>query len=1110
MGKEIHDAKEWLNNNELSYNIWKKKYCYNNETFDEWLDRVSGKNEKIKQLILDKKFLFGGRTLSNRGTSRGSYSNCYSIGYVPDSLEEIMNVAHDIAMTFKSQGGQGLSLSKIRPKGSLIHGQFESDGIVPFMEIFNTVTESISQGGCISENELIQTDCGYKPIKDIKKGDMVWTKVGFVCVDELIDKGEQETVKVITQKGYEITVTPDHKFSFDGFNKKPIKDFCIGDDLIIIAGNCKKITNFIPKAYIAANYFANGYMNPIKNGGDICTGNRMVALRLQECFQQLGYSPKIREEFNAYRVVLTKDICDYLISLNIVKNNCYDIKIPDWIINGDDDIVVSFFSGLLDSDGTVYDTKWKYNTVCKSFAKDIQKLVSRIGGFPSMHEEQRAYPKNNLYTITDSFRINYPLLHSVKAEEKNITNAKNSRLSTPYTKNLIKCGNCVEHLTKIGNNEKIGLYTFLQINTEYVPIVTDKIVSIEECGKHHVYDIVLPKEHMFNCNGLYVSNSRKGALLMSLDVNHPEAETFITIKSDLKKINKANLSLEIDDEFMNNLDKEDNNRKWKLIAQQACKYAEPGIIFTNRFRNYNIMQYVDEYQIENCNPCGEQPLPKHGACNLCSINISEYIVHPFEENACLDDVALCTDVKHIVEAMDDVLEENLPNHALAQQRAMAERFRNVGIGIMGLHDALIKLGLVYGSDEAVDWTRSMMKKLFKSAVWASVELGRVKGNFPGYDSRVWDSEIMKHTFTQSELDTFKEQGWLRNCSLLSVAPTGSIGTMLNISTGVEPFFALSYTRRTVSLDGKESFYQVDVPVVEEARNNGVNEACFITSNDINYVNRINMQSAMQEFVDTAISSTINLPKSTTPEQVEELYKYAWKMGLKGVTIYVDGSRDAILSTDGGQKKQEKDCNCNCKTTLVHSAPRRPKTLPCDIKRFRNGGDKWIACVGLYQGEPYEIFTGLADKLNLPDFVDKCSIIKNRYEKEIMNNETGKNELKMVSSYDLVYTDKNGDIQMIENIGGAFRSEFYSVSKLISALLRHGMPIEYVVSTIKSLDFKNDTINSWKSGVIRTLKCYIKDGEVQGEVCPECGSKIVRVGGCMQCSNPECGWSKCGG
>lgn len=303
-------------------------------------------------------------------------------------------------------------------------------------------------------------------------------------------------------------------------------------------------------------------------------------------------------------------------------------------------------------------------------------------------------------------------------------------------------------------------------------------------------DGIVPFMEIFNTVTESVSQggSRKGALLMSLDINHPEAETFMTIKSNLKKINKANLSMEIDNRFMEKVISGDSNanRLFDILSEQACKYAEPGVIFTNRFRNYNLMEFVDEYQIETCNPCGEQPLKKYGACNLSSINLSEYVINPFTNNAYVDQTALLKDIPIYVRAMDDVLEENLNNHALLEQKESAERFRNLGIGVMGLHDMLIKLGLVYGSLKSTGFVRGLMRFIFRESVRASANLAKQRSNFPGYDPIIWESTIIKNAFTDTEIQGLKGGNHLRNCSLLSVAPTGSIGTMLQISTGVEP------------------------------------------------------------------------------------------------------------------------------------------------------------------------------------------------------------------------------------------------------------------------------------------------------------------------------------
>lgn len=525
--------------------------------------------------------------------------------------------------------------------------------------------------------------------------------------------------------------------------------------------------------------------------------------------------------------------------------------------------------------------------------------------------------------------------------------------------------------------------------------------------------------------------------------------------------------------------------------------------------NFYIITNTEDDKYLNCSGilvhnCGEQPLPKHGACNLSSINISEYIDEPFTEHATLCVDRLCADMKCIVRAMDDIIDENSGNHALEEQRQMALRFRNIGIGVMGMHDALIKLNIEYGSKKAIEFVSYIMRTLFREAVYASAELAEVRGNFPGYSEKVWNADIFKNAFSTNELEQLKNNGKLRNCSLISVAPTGSIGTMLNISTGVEPFFATSYTRHTVSLNGDERDYIVEVPVIEEAKKHHVDGNILKTSNEIEWHDRIDMQSAMQQYTDTAISSTINLPAGTTPSEIRDLYIYAWEKGLKGVTVYVAGSRDPILSTDG---KKKEECNCMCHHTLKHNAPRRPKSLPADIKRFKNGGEKWIAVVGLYEDQPYEIFTGLSEKLELPEYVDRCELIKSKTTKEVFDEESGETETKPVSKYDIVYINKSGNKCVIEDVGNIFRSDFFNVSKMTSGMLRHGMPVEYVVSTIKSLDFVNNSVNSWKAGVIRTLKAYIEDGAETGEVCPNCGGKVVREGGCKHCE--KCGWSACG-
>lgn len=702
-------AWKWLNENELSYKIWDNKYRNGTESFDNWLDRVSNKHGEIRRLILEKKFLFGGRTLANRGTNNGSLNNCYSAGYVPDSLDGIMKTAKDIAMTFKAQGGQGISLSKIRPKGSLIKGTFESDGIVPFMEIFNTVTASVSQGG-----------------------------------------------------------------------------------------------------------------------------------------------------------------------------------------------------------------------------------------------------------------------------------------------------------------------------------------------------------------------HRRGALMMSLDINHPEAETFMTIKSDHGKINNANLSMEIGDEFMIKVigSDEEANKKFDLLCTQACKHAEPGVLFTNRLRNYNLMEHIDSYQIETTNPCGEQPLPKHGACGLCSINLSEYILNPFTDDAKFDIESFEHDIYYIVEAMDDIVQENLPNHALDEQRDVATRFRNLGIGVMGIQDMLIKLGLVYGSEESLVSLYKIMKFVAQEAVLASAKLAETRGAFPEYSEAIFKSQFFKNLGLREECFPHG----LRNSTLLSVAPTGSIGTMLNISSGVEPWFAMHYTRNTKSLEGKEMSHEVWAPIAEEANKRNWHPETLVTSNDISWKEHIDVQAVVQAWVDTAVSKTINMPKGTTPEEVKQAYIYAWNKGLKGLTVYVDGSRDPILTTSPNQETV---------SGLDSIVPVTRKELG---KKLEGASYKCKnACGGLYI--------------------------------TINNTPNG----------DLVEVFANPTKQ------GGCKANLESLTRQVSDAMRSGIKISSIIDSLAKVQCqacvrakaKGEELDGSSCGDI-VAKCIqdrynelhnIKPAQVQKKqpgdsvtTCPECGEKLRYESGCRSCS---CGWSKCG-
>lgn len=759
-------VQEWLGeDNTLGIDIWERKYRYNNESFDEWLDRLSNGNQELRRLIRERKFLFGGRTTANRNTGKkASMMNCYSRGFIQDSLDDIMQANTDIAMTFKTQGGQGLSLSKLRPKGCGInHGQFESDGIIPFMELYNRTTESISQGG-----------------------------------------------------------------------------------------------------------------------------------------------------------------------------------------------------------------------------------------------------------------------------------------------------------------------------------------------------------------------SRKGALLIGLDIWHKEAEDFIKIKSEEGRIQKANLSLEIDDEFMECVKKYydtgevvtkhiikeyDGNRVeydvtpiklYKLMMEKAYDWAEPGCIFTNRFRNYNLMEFCDDYNIEICNPCGEQPLGKNSACDLGSINLSEFVIDPFTDKARFDFDDFAIAVEEGIRALDEIIDENKDNHALKEQKEMSLNYRNVGLGIMGMWDMFCKLGITYGSDQSKEYIDTLMGFMFRKAVIASSKLAKEKGAFPKYTSNVLNSKIIKKHFTDDDIKLLGiDKYGLRNCSLLSIAPTGSIGTMLNISTGCEPAFQISYERKTESLKGKDEYYTVYIGIAKEYIDKFHTDTLpdiFVVSSDISWKDRIDLQAVLQEHVDTAISSTVNLPNSITCKEIEQLYMYAWEKGLKGVTIYRDGCKRSGILTSNDSKENQSDENLNTDT------PTQKLERGMIIKADDN-------CIGRKR----TLRTGCGT-LHCEAFFDP---------------DTG----ELLETY------------FSKGSSGGCNNFMIGLSRMISLAARGGIDIYSIVDQLKSSGScpsyavrsatKHDTsrgsccpvaIGNALLDMYKEIQEDIVDGDLEESdkpkvsmkkiqsiskvknPCPECGEELTFEGGCNICKN--CGYTKC--
>ena len=675
-------------------------------------------------------------------------------------------------------------------------------------------------------------------------------------------------------------------------------------------------------------------------------------------------------------------------------------------------------------------------------------------------------------------------------------------------------------------------------------------------------------ERYSNTTKEVAQGGRRGALMLSISIKHPDAEDFIDAKMELNKITGANVSVKIDDEFMRcvvsgkpykqqfpiNSDnpsviKEIDARElWKKIIHNAWQSAEPGVLFWDTIIRESVPDCYASFGFKtiSTNPCGEIPLCAYDSCRLLAINLYSYVKHPFTPEAEFDFELFKQHVQKGQKLMDDLIDLEMEKieRILAKiesdpepegiKRTEKELWLNIkmkclegrrtGFGITAEGDMLAAMGLTYGTDEATAFAVEVQKTLACSAYRSSALMARDRGAFPIYDYKLEENNpfIQRLKSADEELYSLMKQYGRRNIALLTIAPTGSVSICTQTSSGIEPAFLVSYRRRrkvnpndseaTISFTDDEGQAWEEYNVLHHkfavwAEINGYNVADLVhkytdeqlqeviakspynnaTANCVNWVNKVKMQGAIQKWVDHSISVTVNIPKETSEEVVDKIYQTAWESGCKGMTIYRDGSRNGVL-VSGSSK--------NNNTFTETKAPKRPKKLEADIIRFQNDKEKWIAVVGLYEGRPYEIFSGKAASFVLPNSVEKGWVIR------------VKEEDNLPARYDFQFLDNDGYKVTIEGLSRMFKKEYWNYAKLISGILRHGMPITNVIELISKLTLDTDSINIWKNGIARALKKYVKDGTiVEGEKCPQCGGKIIYTSGCKQCS--DCGWSKCG-
>ena len=681
-------------------------------------------------------------------------------------------------------------------------------------------------------------------------------------------------------------------------------------------------------------------------------------------------------------------------------------------------------------------------------------------------------------------------------------------------------------------------------------------------------------ERYSNSTREVAQDGRRGALMLSVSIKHPDSEAFIDAKMTEGKVTGANVSVKLDDTFMQAaidytpymqqfpidateplVKKEISAKKlWEKIVHNAWKSAEPGVLFWDTILRESIPDcYADlGFRTVSTNPCGEIPLCPYDSCRLLSVNLYSYVENPFTPSASFNYDKLKQHVRAAQRIMDDIVDLELEKIDAIMEKVKAdpqtdevkhaeyhlwEKIKNksslgrrTGVGITAEGDMIAAMGLRYGTQEATDFSVSVHRTLALSAYGSSVEMARERGAFAIYDAEREKNNPFLLRIKEADHQLYNDmvQYGRRNIACLTIAPTGTTSLMTQTTSGIEPVFMPVYMRRRkvnpndadVHVDfvdevgdSFEEYIVYHHKFLEWMRINGIdttrkytqaeidnlvaqspyNKA---TANDVDWLMKVRMQGAIQKWVDHSISVTVNLPNDVDEALVNRLYVEAWRSGCKGCTIYRDGSRAGVMVS---VSKKEKKADTPTPAPHAEVVEVRPRELECDVVRFQNNKEKWVAFVGLLKGHPYEIFTGLQDDeegISLPKTVVKGRIIKQTLE-------DGSHR------YDFQFENKRGYKTTVEGLSEKFNPEYWNYAKLISGVLRYRMPIENVIKLVGSLQLKSESINTWKIGVERALKKYIVDGtKAKGKVCPVCGQEtLVYQEGCLICTN--CGTSRCG-
>lgn len=665
-------------------------------------------------------------------------------------------------------------------------------------------------------------------------------------------------------------------------------------------------------------------------------------------------------------------------------------------------------------------------------------------------------------------------------------------------------------------------------------------------------------ERFSNTTREVAQNGRRGALMLTMDIAHPDIEDFITVKQDLSKVTGANISVRLSDEFMSAVDKNesftlrwpvdnpdpaysrevDARELWQTIIECAHNTAEPGLIFWDRQHDYSTSSVYPGFENSSTNPCSEIAMQGGDSCRLIAVNLYNFVENPFTDKARFDFEKFYEVVYESQHLMDNLVDLELEaiDRILAKVESDPEpdyikeveintwkllyengrKGRRTGLGFTALADMCAAMGLKFDGGEAYELVDQVMRQKLQAEFDSSVDMAIERGPFEDFNPEIEKTSEFVQMLEEEFPDLFARMMKFgrRNISISTVAPTGTLSMLAHTSSGIEPVFLLSYKRRRkVNINDKnaevsyiddmgdaweefEVFHPKLKKWMEITGSENLDESPYngSTAPEIDWIKRVDMQALVQKYVTHSISSTINLPSDVSVESVGDIYLESWRKGLKGITVYRDGSRSGVLvSSEEAEDTEDEEMTVGFDG---YRPPKRPKKIEADVIRFQNEYEKWLAVVGFVDGKPYEIFTGkMEDSFNLPSFVNKGWVIKNKSERG--------------SRYDFQFIDKDGYRTTIEGLSRSFDKEYWNYAKLISGVLRHNMPINDVVELINGLNLYDDNINTWKNGVARALKRYVANGiQAEDKRCPSCDDPngLIYEEGCITCKS--CGYSKC--